>query len=81
MQNWIPQLHRPKNEILTYVMAVVALVPLIIPVLTSADFSTPDGITAAVVAVATLIARRFSIGLETHAEMSAEPAGEGEADG
>ena len=74
LENWLPQLHRPKNEVLTLIMAGVALVPLLIPVLTSADWSTVDGVMSVIIAVATIVARRFSVGMETHAEMAADSA-------
>jgi hypothetical protein len=72
--NWIPDLTRPKNEILIILNWVAAALAVLIPAVTAADLTTPQGVTIFVFLAAGLIGRRNATGPETAQQIARQIA-------
>ena len=68
---WLPDLTRPKNEILIILNWCAATLAALIPAVTDADLTTPHGITIFVFLAAGIIGRRNATGPETAAALAA----------
>ena len=66
---WLPDLTRPRNEIVVLLNWAAATIAALIPALTDADLGTPEGIIIFVFLAAGIIGRRNAYGAETVAEL------------
>jgi len=76
MNEWFPNFTDPKNEIIVFGNGLIAVLSILIPMLTAADFTTLTGVIAFVTAAAAVVMRQGVWSASSIAELSAEPVGE-----
>ena len=76
MNTWFPDFKNPKNEIIVFGNGLIAILSVLIPVFTAADFTTSTGVIAFITAAISIVMRQNVWSAASVAEFQPEPSSE-----